>query len=682
MNSFKKTSVFGLVILIVSIIIHICLGYLFINSRDVYDELSSWFHIYVVKSIRSGNFRVIDYSLRYFTGRNLLQSPIVFNFLIALMNIELGLWTILMSVLLLITIYYITRLITGSEIVAGFSSLLVSVTPCFNYWFKYNIYGAYTLLPFFYIVLILMHRGFVYNNSKLLILATIIGSILWFTWSDGWLLILLYSLFLSTLLFRNILFKTHLYLGLLFLATTLPLNLLLNYMYITIFHVFSYLSLMFTLIFIYLTNLFREIIGSYSQTSFRIIVSISVFLLSLYFSLIIGSYYQYPGLMEEYRAIYNPLFDYGIISLLSLPALIMIIRSRILQDTGMRFLNFALVSSFIVCVISAYFNQPLSVLAAVSIAPYISLSIVTISSTIYRSGVGRLKIIYSIIAIWLVIGSIVSSTIPSYAVSRYSPLVNIVDIPRELVRKIVVNESGFINTLSLIKDVEKNKLIICYWKYSYWVLGVLGPGALTLADASGDEYGWRVYSWIMLSDEHTAYQLIKKIVGNNSDIDVYVIVSEVISIDLTVTGERRTADLGEAIVFPTVQPGRAAEVTYQVHGDIARILEYSRKAGFNQSDYLTSRGLRYPHEYPLGWSFKTMDTVLVKLIVNGLDSLNIDVFNSVYNRLYGERFLNRDISKPIYFKLVNATVTPLYRVDRDVYSFQISLFVALYKVEL
>ncbi|MEM1921444.1 MAG: hypothetical protein QW615_01885, partial [Desulfurococcaceae archaeon] len=76
------------------------------------------------------------------------------------------------------------------------------------------------------------------------------------------------------------------------------------------------------------------------------------------------------------------------------------------------------------------------------------------------------------------------------------------------------------------------------------------------------------------------------------------------------------------------------------------------------------------------------ETVLVKLIVNGLDSLNIDVFNSVYNRLYGERFLNKEISKPIYFKLVNATVTPLYRVDRDVYSFQISLFVALYKVEL
>lgn len=680
--SLKKTNTIGIVLLLISIIVHIYLGYFVITSRSVYDELVSWFHIYVINSIKSESFKVEDYALRYLSGRNLLQSPVLLDFFLALLSIEPGLWTLLISIVFLIILYFTTRLITGSDIVAGFSSLLVSTTPCFNYWFKYNIYGAYTLQPFFYMVFILLYYGFIHGSTKLILAASLLGSLLWFTWSDGWLILLIYSVFVSALLFKNILVKYYLYPIIVFLTTTLPLNLIIGYNYITFLHVFSYLTLLMATLFICLIIWFRDVLGPYSKVSINIASSISIFVISFYLVFILSNYFKYPGLMEDYSAVYNPLFDYGVIGLLSLLAIITIIRSRVLKDIRTRFLDFILVSSFTICLVLAYFIQPLSVISTASITPYISLSIISIGSIIYRAGTGRLKIVYLIITIWLVTGSIVSSAIPSYAVSRYSPLINIVDIPRELVRKIVVTESGFINALYSLRNIDNDKLIICYWRYSYWVLGLLGSNTHTLADIRGDEDGWRAYSWIILSDELTAYELIKKIVGNNTGLEVYIVVSEIISIDLTVSSERKVAELGEAIVVPTTAPGQVADVTYQVHGDIARIPQYISIAGFKYSDYLSARGIKYPHEYSMTWTFRTLDTLLVKLFVHGLDNLGYDVFNSVYNRIYGERVLNNEVEKPVYFKLINATVTPLHRIDRDLYSYQICLYVALYKVEL
>ena len=672
----KLAKYLGLTLLITSIFTYLYIAYFTLNYRNIYDDHVTWFHVHVIEYLRKNGNPWNDTSLRYVDGRNLFASPVLIDFLISLLNTPLGSWTLFMGIIYLIVVFLLTYMFSRNLLISGFAAQLLAVSPCFSYWFKYNVYGSYTIQPLLLVSLALLGFGVSNRNTRYLLLGSIVGLIVWFLLANGWIMFLLYALFLSAIMFKGVFEKTYLVPATIFIVFSLPLNILLNIPYVTVYHGFSYIALLFIALIYSMILWFSRVLSKNALFSLEIIGTIGVYPLAYYVVALIDLYLGFPGILENYSRIYNPLLDYGVVGLLTLLALVMVIRSRILQDIRARFLEFTLVTSFVVNVILAYNIHVLTVLGIASIIPFTAFALVTVARSLYELSSGRIRVLYTVVALWIIIGSLVSSAIPSYAISSSSPTIYYGDLPREFLRKIRVNESSLIKALDSIKSDVGKKLIISYWGYSYWITGYLGPNTYTLADPSGSEKGWKIISWIFLSDEDTSYSLIKKLVGNRSDLEVYVVVSEIISIqqgEATETG--KMADIGAAVIIPPATPEENPVESYRPFGDVYRVLQYIEYGGFNMSYYLTTQ-IRYYHELPLSWTRNMINTLLVKLIVKGLNQLGYDAVNSIYAEFPIK------LEKPRYFQLVNATLVPLYYVNEYGYKYKVYSFTAIYKVNL
>lgn len=676
----KGFEVLGIILLVTAIITYLYLSFFSLIYRDVYDDQVTWFHVHVINYLKNNGDPWNDNILRFIDSRNLMSSPILLDLLLARLNMPIGVWTLFTGISYIVIMFLITYIFSRNLFMAGFASQLLAVTPCFNYWFKYNTFGSYTLQPLMFLTLLLLGLGFMKNSKTLILPGFLSGIFLWFSQSNGWLILLLYALYISVLSFKNIFEKKYIVYALILLLFTMPFNLLFNLLYLTIYHVFSYITLLIAVSIYTMLLWYRDLLTSITRFSLRIVNVIGIYPLAYYIVFILNNYIEFPGLLEDYSRLYNPLLDYGIAGLLTILALVMMIRGKIMQNIKERFLEFTLITSFVIGVVLAYHNlHVLTVISIASIIPFIAFAIVTIVSSLYQLGGGRVRILYLVVALWLIIGSIASSAIPSYAVSVTAPRIYYIDLPREFMTKIKINDSAFLSVLDVLKnEYNGEKLVISYWGYSYWITGYLGSNVHTLADLRGTREGWRLISWIMLSDEDTAYALIKNIVGNNSNIKVYIIVSEIVSIDLTQPeqGKVKMADLGALIVIPPTTPGETAKRSFRAFGDLDRIFQYVNYGGFNITYYIDTSRAKYYHEASLAWSHNMVDTLMVKLIVRGLNSLGYDAINDVYME-YPLR-----LQELKYFKLVNATLIPLYRVDQDIYSYEIYSFIAIYEVEL
>ncbi len=666
----------GLILLIIGLVIYSYLSYYGLEYRDTPDDLVSWFHLHVVKYIRRGGDPYNDYSLRYIGGRNLFLSPILFDYLIAWSGLNTGSWTIAMGMLYVFLIYVASYIFSKNHVVAGLSAILLVTTPCFIYWFRYNVYGSYVLQPIWLLSIILLSHGFVKKKYIYILVSSLLLAVLWLGWSDGWLVILIYSLFVSALVYKGVYEKQYMVAGLLLLVLTIPLNILTGIMYLTIYHIFSYISLLFTLMIYYIMYSVHEAIGEYSSFSIRILGTITVYPLAYYFTYLISIYNNFPGIPEDYVKPYNPLLDYGVVGLFTLLALILVIRSKVLQDIRVKSMEFMLITGFIVAIIYAYLAHPSTVVASAFIIPFIALSLFTIASSLYRLSSGKTKIIYTAVALWIVIGFSIANVIPAYSISSSPPDIYYLDLYRELMTRYKVNESALLNILQYI-NTSNNVLLISYWGYSYWITGYMGPKVYTLADSRGTEDGQKMISWILISDEDTAYNLIRRLVGNNSNMEVYILVSEIVSVNLK-EAERgyKSADLGAAVIVPPQTPDERPKSSFQAFGDLNRVFIYLDKAEYNSSYYMEVAKARYPYEATLAWRDKMTKTVMVKLIVNGLKKMGYEVYNEPYMDM------PLRIEKTTYFKYVNSTMVPIYRVTRGDFDYWVYYYAVLYKAEL
>ncbi len=668
----------GLILLLIALTTYALFSYIVLSYRNIPDNMVTWFHLHVINYLRVGGDPSRDFSLRYIDGRDLWASPILIDYVFASLNIDPGLWTLVTGLFYIALVFIVTYIFSKNPLIAGFASLLFSVIPCFNYWFKYNVYGPYTLQFLWLFLIMLLSKGLVEGKRSYLVVFSIVNPLTWLMWSEAWFILLLYSIYVSALLYRGIFSEKHLYMGVIILLTTLPLNIILGIKYITVYHVYAYIVLLLNVLIGFLVLKTRELISEHGFLALRIVSVTTSYPIAYYVIALINRYVVFPGFLEDYSKIYNPLLDYGIVGLFTLLALIMVIRSRILQDIGSRMMEFMLISGFIVAVVLAYGLHVLSVIAVSAITPFIAFAVITVVSSLYRLSSGRLRIIYVVVSLWIVIGGITANAIPAYTVSSAPPDINYMDVPREILIKVHVNESSLLKVLDSIKgNITREALFISYWGYSYWITGYLGAYARTLADPHGSIEGQRLVSWIMLSDEETAYSLIKNLIGNKSAIDVYIVVSEVVSIDLKQTTSRvKLADLGAVLILPPRTPDERPERSYRAFGDLDRIFVYVEHGGFNVSKYIDTMKAKYYHEASLSWSGQMLNTLLVKLIVNGLKSMGYDVVNDIYSE-----FPLR-VEKPKYFRLVSASLTPLQRVTRDIYDYQVYMYTAIYKVEL
>ncbi|OYT40840.1 MAG: hypothetical protein B6U89_00830 [Desulfurococcales archaeon ex4484_58] len=674
----RNKSVAGIVLLVIALTIYLWNAYINLSYREIYDDMVSWFHLHVINYIRNNDDLTNDRVLRYFEGRDLTKSPIFLDLLLAYTGLSPNIWTLIMGFLYILLIYIISYIITKNHIASGLSAMLLATVPTFTYWFRYNMIGSYTLQVFWFILLLTLSYILRYGKHYLYIVIAIINAIIWIGWSNGWVVLFIYSFYLLALIYKGILDKRHLLIGLVLLLTSLPLNLVFNTYYVTQFHVFSLILLIVSLIMGFLVYKASKTIGEYGFIVSRLIYSFSAFPISIYLHMLLSNYIEFPGISEDYMKVYNPIFDYGVIGLFSLLALIIVIRSKVLQDIRNEPLPFMLLSSFIVGVLLAYFIHPLSVIAIASIAPFVSFSYVIIASSLYRVSSDRARYIYFAVAIWIIVGSIIGNAIPSYSIASTPPNIYYQDIYRELLKKYKVNESSLLKALDVLKsNLTGEALIIAYWGYSYWITGYMGVRASTIADNRGSVFGQKIIASIFMSDEETAYNLIKILLGNKTDREVYVIVSETVSVNLNeLRRGYKIVDLGSVIMIPPTAPDERTKTSFKVFGDLDRVFEYIELSGLDVNQYMDIAKARYTHEVSLAWRHAMLDSLMVKLVVNALKENGYDVINDVYSEL------PMHVSGLHRFRLVNMTLTPLYRVTEDIYDYQIYYMTAIYKVEL
>jgi hypothetical protein len=669
--------IIGLSILVVSLIGYLIIGYYIVKYSSVPDDIVSWFHLHVVNYIRNGGDLSSDHVLRFIDGRNLLLSPILLDFLVASLNVSPWITTLFMGIVYVILVFITGYYVSKNVYVAGFSAALFSITPAFTYWFKYNIFGAYVSQALWLLPVLLLGYGFRRNNLWLQLLGSIIFGILWLAWPGSWVFLIAYSIYLSALIYRGVIDKLSIITGLFLVVFTLPLNIVFNLYYITVYHVFSYVLLVSNIILGYIEYIVIKRSGIYARFAWRFLGSILGYGVGFATAFSLIDLVSRLGVYEDYYHLYNPIYDYGVVGILSVIAIIAVVRSRLLVDLRNRFVSFVLLTGFIIGLITGYFDPTLAVFAASSVVVFISIGLMGLVRFLIGYSSGWYRLIYSVIAVWIIIGSIMGNAIPSYAYSAIPPSIYYGDFTYELLHNKSISESPFLEAFHYIinnTDANKSILVISYWGYSYWIVGYIGERAHTLADFKGTTIGQRIISWIMTSDETTAYQIIRSIIGNRSNIDVYILVSDVVSVE-TAGGRYalRNAHLGRPIIIGGVGQ---EESHFQPIGDIARIPMYLTYVNKSIQSYIDYTLAKYYFEIPLAWRDNAKNMLLVKLII---DSLRWESLNPVNDVL--QSYTIRGVSSPRLFKHITTIMVPLYKVTTPAATYEVTYMVGVYKMK-
>ncbi|RLG91488.1 MAG: hypothetical protein DRO16_00305, partial [Thermoprotei archaeon] len=213
MPGHKLVLVGGIVLLIVSLVLYVYLSYIDLPYKDVPDDMVSWFHLHVIDYLRSGGDPHNDTYLRLIDGRNLYLSPILIDLVVLTLNVSPWYLVLFMGIMYILLVFVSTFFVSRNWIVAGLASVLFSTTPAFIYWFKYNVFGAYIGQALWLALFIIMGIGFSRKNNILVIVSALVFSVLWIMWPGSWILMVLYSIYLSALCYKGTIFKEALIAG-------------------------------------------------------------------------------------------------------------------------------------------------------------------------------------------------------------------------------------------------------------------------------------------------------------------------------------------------------------------------------------------------------------------------------------------------------------------------------------
>ncbi len=644
------------------------------DQNDLFDDSVSWFHKHVFDRFNSGNNLLVDYNLRLIEGRDLTRSYVLIDYF--LKGLGMSNATLLFGFIYIVLVAVASYLFFKDLVSAGFSTLLFVTTPSVLYWFKHNIYGSYIMQAIWLLPIIVTWYSIRKNNILLGIISALIVGFLWLTWPGSWFLVLLYAVYLGGLVYMGRVNRLDLLVSLAILLFTLPLNVLLGLYSIVSYHLLAYILLLSYTVIGYAEYYSMKNLGRIERNVWRIIGVLSGVGIALGVMGLITPLNASMGYYEDYFKAYNPFIDYGILSILALFAIALILRSHIIRDIRERFLGFIIAVSVILGIIVSYVDPTLSVLTASGLAILVSYGLIRILVFTYKNSTSRLRIVYLVIVLWIITGSVVASVAPGLTYANRTPAIYYADLPVEAANR-TLTYSPFIQALESISEnaTSGKVIVIAYWGLSYWIVGYLDRNTYTLADMVGSPQGWRIISWILTSDEETALGFINQLTGNNTDVDVYVLVTGVFSVEVTagITGGAN-AHLGYPVVLPPVRPGEQPQVLYRPMGDMERIPLYIVTAGKNPNDYIDFPKTQYSFQTGLAWKSTLSNSVIGKLLTYAIKELNYTVINDVVSPI------PMTVKAPKYFKLVNVSSIPIRMVDTGTSKLQIDYFVAVYKV--
>lgn len=658
----KNARYLGFAILVLSIVTYVLLSIIYNKYGSILDEPEAYIHSSVAEAIsKSGLDGLNEYVIR---------SPMLVTLALGYLSIPLRAWTIATGVLSILAVFAVTYGVSRDAVKSGLASLLLSVAPCFIYWFKLNNYGSYTLLPLWLTALVLYMFWRERLKTPLIVAIAVIHSILWLSWSIGWFTLVAYSIYVSISFLFKTLNRMDKLVGLTLLVTSIPLNLLTPFKFITIHHLASFTILALTL---GLTHLFSK--RAVLEFVAKLLAVLIPYVAGISIGVIAWNYASLPGIMETYVKTHYAILDYGLFGLLTVPALVYFLRNKVIRAdvNGVHLTTMILV--FLVSMVISFYNSVFTLLTIVNIVPIIAWSL--IDSSIYIVNVLKTNRVLKPTIVAIIIALVaLSNGFHSAIVVNIPPSPIRLDLPEIYHKEIIANESALLKALDILKNNAEGRrvIIISYWGYSYVIKGYLGDFAEPYA------YPWdsaksRIVAQILLSNDEKAFGLIKNTIGNGNVSEVYVIVAELVSFTGSYN-ESRSADLG---MFIEAQRG-----SYYVYGDIDRVFLYLQEAGYDRDSYIDPVFL-YPSDPALSWRDAMLNSLLVKMIVNGLERMNYTVFNQADADL-ADKPLKTSLNKDLY-EYVGSVIVPIRRVKSiSYYGYTLiretCYYVAIYRVKL
>lgn len=652
----------GLVALVSSILIYISLSYIYNKYRGVLDEPMAYIHSSVASSIHEGCTGGL--------GEFVSRAPSFTTIVLGYANLPLQSWTIAMGVLTIISIFMLTYVVSRDTVKSGLASLLLSATPCFIYWFKLNNYGAYTLLPLWVVLLVVLAKIKDKSKNLLFIIIALLNSILWLSWSMGWFTLITYSVYVALSFLYGTLKKRDIVLGLILLLTSIPLNIATPFKYVTVYHVASFSTLALTL---FLTQPFT--VKTITGFTAKLLIVLIPFTAGSSIALLVSNYTSLPGVSETYVKIHYAIYDYGLLGLLAIPVIIYVLRNKIIKPDENGVHITAMIILFVASIITSFYIPTFALIAAVSIVPLIAWGL--IDSSIYILSILKLGSFSKTLITLAIIALIVASnTLHSFIVVTMPPSPVRLDLPEIYHKEITASESALLKALDVLKNniSGRRALIISYWGYSYFIEGYLGDLVEPYA------YPWdsgrkKIVSQILLSSDEKAYSMIKRVAGSENVSEAYILVAELVSFTGSYN-ESKSVDLGMVVEI--------ARESYHVYGDIDRVFLYIQEAGFDRDSYIDPMFV-YPSDPALSWKDAMLGSILVKMIVHGLERLNYTVFNQGDADLT-DRPLRVKLEKDLY-EFVGSVIVPMIRIERTPYPGyvvvkEICYYIAIYRVSL
>lgn len=667
----KYKHVVGISLLIIAVVSYVYLAYI-LPANDVLDDSVGWFHKHIIRFIANEK----SYSDRYLwfpKSFDLLRTPIFIDKIVVLIGLASnpGLLTIAFGALLAIIAYIIGYTIFKEPIAAGIGSIIGVLTPATLYWFRINMFGSYIAGVIGILSLASIDFALRRNSKLAIVLSIILFTASWLLWSSAWFIQIIYSLYIITLIYSGKITKNSLYIGLVLLILSLPINAITMSYYITIYHIFSILLLTASLILAYIEyRVVTEFRESLKRNVWRFLGIFIPFITSISLSLIINQTIELPGISESYLKAYKPFADYMAVAVLAPFSIVLFLRAGYFEKIERSFIEFLVVAGFMTGIVVAFIDPTLSVYSSILIAPIIAYGLERLATVTIKSVRSRWKYLYFIGTLWIIFSAVIANAYTSYTISTAKPTIYYGPVARNLVET-PPRSSPLLDVLSY---VENDSLVIVDWTKSYWVIGY--KDVYLISDPKAPIYNKKLLSQILVSNEYVSLGIISSLIREYGIKNVYILISEVISVE-NATGEFRSAHIGRPLITTTREG--LQEANFLPVGDIAKFIDYLNLANYSITKYIDKNKATYGFQIPLAWKEEAKETVLVKLIITAINELGYPPVNDVYSK--APAYLLEE-QQPKYIEFVNASTTYLYTIRTDFMSYNVYYMVALFKVDL
>ncbi|MEM0378101.1 MAG: hypothetical protein QXP68_04010 [Thermosphaera sp.] len=576
------------------------------------------------------------------------------------------------AILLIIASFTIYTYVFENPVVSGFSTILLSTVPVVFYWFKASNYGFQTwmFLPVLTLLLTIIYVST--GRRAVLIAVPLVYGLSLILYPGAWALSVIMGFSISIALISGRERKRYIY---------VLVSWITSYVIPLMFFGFEYLQSICTLGLIWLLTALALVLllerrvgkpGSILFTTSSAIIytaAMSIFLVRSGLA---------AGYQEVFSRRFNPVMDYGILGILSLMSLIVFLRSQILASRVFEKTLFPI--GFLSGLVLPYFDPTLTVLAGFFVAPLVGIGLTAVALSSTNIVNFKRKVFFTILSLTILAGSVGVNVLYSSSIMAAKPNLYMSDVDVYLgIGEKLLNESAWIEALDSLRDTVSSSnnsvLIVSYWDYSWWILGYLGDVRdvkMLSNPLSSLEYK-RLTSWILLSDELTAVEILKNISSSLNFTTAYVVVTGAISISLT-GGRSNNAYLGAVVPGEQNYYGMPT-VYYGAVGDLYRIPLYASLINMSYLEYINTGVGRTVYEVPLAWNSKGAETLISSLTIHGLSQVGFNV----YNILYSQEKLS---SATRYFELINASVKPVYKVSVSYLTYEVNYVVLIYRLDV